>query len=645
MNRPKKDVPAAVDPPSGSGEKRMSLHSLLDRRVSRRTFTIALGAICLLAFVLRGIVCLQLCRVPLVANPDVVTDMATYRRIAGEIAAGHWPTHFYYQPFYYAVFLPLVYMLFGTGPWGPALAQLLLGTAAVWLTGWTGAHLFGRKAGLLAATLLALARLPVFYTPFLLIATLQSFWMILLLYLAVRYWRRPSPIRCGMLGSVSAAAILTRGNVLLLVPGIALLLLWRHRRQPRRLLVSLGIYLVLTFALQLPFSIANWRHYGRWTGPSSAQDAVLALGNTPESPAGGLDYPAAFHDWMARADRSGPERVPVSKQALAWLLAHPLQFAELKGRMLLLFWYRLEIPNNVSLAKEGRYCPLLRLPQPLLLNFSLIGFGALMGMIFAFRRYSPPRLLAYYFVGMYCAGTILFYILARFRLPLVPVLCLFAGAMPVELGARWRATVGSEQKRRLGLTVALSTLACGFLVLDGYAWYGRTLESPVARRLRPDGTRVFTQRRTLIYDHGPRILGGMVFLPIGERELHITKTFLLPDPATRRGKLTLAIPVMMTPGTRFEGQLVVDGKRLGLDRMTVADGPPFQRLVFSLDPIPKDQKNLTAELAIRTHAGELAVAVDRHRWYGRSDIRQGEKTLPLRAEAAFELEWKQAEPK
>ena len=151
-----------------------------------RRFLYALGAVVLVALLLRGVISAQLCsNYRRVKAPLPQSDAHTYQRLAGEILDGTYDFDqgFDYQPFYYTVFLPAIYTVSGRGPWGVIVAQALLGALAVGLTGLAFAQLFGRRAALLGAGLLALSRMHVFYTPFTLIAALQSFWMALLIHL------------------------------------------------------------------------------------------------------------------------------------------------------------------------------------------------------------------------------------------------------------------------------------------------------------------------------------------------------------------------------------------------------------------------------------------------------------------------------
>jgi 4-amino-4-deoxy-L-arabinose transferase-like glycosyltransferase len=608
------------------------------RHLTTRAFLLALLSLTLLGLALRLAVCLQLCPQPFVAEPAVVTDMATYRRLAMEIARGEFPSHFYYQPFYYAVFLPLVYTVLGTGAWGAALVQVALSSAAVWLTGLAAARVFGRRAGLIAAGLLALSRFQTFYVPFLLLEVLQTFWLSLLVYLVIRFWDSRSMLRVVAAGLVTGAAILTRGNAILLVPGVLALVVWRLRARPGRALAAACLYAALAYTPQLPFAVRNLHHFGRWSGPSSAQDAVLALGNSPESPPGGLEYPVSYQDWMDLANQPQPARVPVSRQVLAWIRRAPLQFVELKARMFLLYWHYVEIPNNISIDREGRYSSLLQ--SPWLLRFAVVGTLGVFGLLTVFRWQSPRRLFLYYGVAAHCAATLLFYVLARFRLSAVPLICVFAGA---GLAHAWQQLAAHRRPRRNLRRRWLLTLLAGalsaFVVLDGFAFYQRTLEAQMARLLRPHGTLVVTHRRTRLYDHGPLALGGMVALPITPEGLVLRKRFAVPALPLAQTPPTLRVPVLLQPGTRFEARVEVGGRSYDTSAMSVEQDSGRQRLVFRLEDLAQPEGAGTVVLTLRLISGELALLVDTLRWYGRSTYAVGTAALDLQAEAALEVEW------
>ena len=358
-----------------------------------------------------------------VFHPSSATDLATYMRLGAEVAEGKFHGVFYYQPFYYAVFLPLIRLVAGASVWAVIVAQSLLGGATAFLAGLCGRRFGGAVGGLLAAALTAISTPLLLYAPFHQNETLQAFLLVLLFHLTLRMLGSASPLRAVALGIAAAAAILNRGNIWLFVPLLFLaLFLGVHRAAPskgarwRRFALSASLFAAALLLPQLPFILRNTRLTGRLCGPSTAADAVLALGNTAEAPAGGRDpglpagpmeYPESFHLAMAQAERG----VSVPRQMLAWLLRSPGDFLELQFRKLLLFWDHREIPNNVSLYGEGEHSIILRL---LVVGRSgallTLGIAALLlGLGRLCRRREPELCFLYGFILLYWAAIAVFY--------------------------------------------------------------------------------------------------------------------------------------------------------------------------------------------------------------------------------------------
>ena len=113
-----------------------------------------------------------------VLAPLPTSDLATYMKLGRECAQGNFPQPFYYQPWYYAVFLPLCNWIGGSSVYMVILVQAVLSTATVFLTGWCGKKIFSEKAGLIAAGICAVSSSLILYVPFHQNETLQTFHLI-----------------------------------------------------------------------------------------------------------------------------------------------------------------------------------------------------------------------------------------------------------------------------------------------------------------------------------------------------------------------------------------------------------------------------------------------------------------------------------
>lgn len=571
-----------------------------------RNFRILLGVIALGAFLLRLAVARELGAVNggvnSVFTPSPATDLHTYMRLAESVFSGNFHEVFYYQPFYYAVFLPAVRLVAGAGVWKVVIAQCLLGGLSAYLAGLAGAMLFGRRAGAAAALFTAVSVPLLLYAPFHQNETLQTFNIVLLFYLALRAVRFHRKRDFFFAGLVCGIGILTRGNLWFFVPVLLAAAVFSERRNWRRAAGRTALFLAPLLLVQLPFAVHNSRILGRLSGPSTAADAVLALGNTWEAPPGGrnpglpagpMEYPEAYHRAMALASRG----VSVPRQMLGMLLEHPAAFLELEFRKLLLFWDAREIPNNVSLYGEGRYSVILRNMYPgsgaCLLACALAGLLFFAGKLF--RGCKTGLFLLYGFVIFFWGAVAAFYILSRFRAPILPLAAVAAGGFLACIPRRLKR----DRKSLLPLFAAL--LAGIWITSFSNDFYRNVCEAAVMRLVRPQGTVLAAQPGypETRFDHGPFSFGGWTTVELKPGTV-LEKRFTAPG--------TCAVWTILSP---VPGQLVgrVPGGEAGVFDLKQGS---------STVELPLDSGRALFEI-LAAPAGACAV-FDAQRDYGRSSL-------------------------
>ena len=554
-----------------------------------------------------------------VFTPSRATDLCTYMRLAEQISSGKYEGVFYYQPFYYAVFLPVIRWITGPGVWQVIIFQSLLGAAAAFLAGLAGAKIFGRKAGICAAWMTAFSVPLILYTPYHQNETLQTFNITLIFYLALLAVYRSKLRYAFLTGLVFGIGILTRGNLWILLPALLFVLVMADRKNWRLLCKKILILLLPLFLVQLPFAWHNTRILGKLTGPSTAADAVLALGNTWEAPPGGrniglpagpMEYPEAYHRAMAKAS----EGVSVPRQMLDMLCRQPGAFLELQFRKLLLFWTAGEIPNNVSLYGEGEYSIILRNMYPgrslVLLSLGIAGL-----LFFAKKLFCRKKgvILLYGFILLYWGAIAVFYILSRFRAPVIPLVTIPGGAFLVF----YLKTFSRSRKHFLNLSalLLLSIWICGF----SFDFYRENCESAVMRLVRPAGTILPAQKNCLEvrFDHGPFSFGGWNSCELVQGSL-LGKTFTAPGKSVKwhlfsqsGGSLICRVPgydaqVIELKQGMNEVSLPLSGSQALLEILSVPAGTTavfdaqrnYSRSTFNGSP-------LAGEWVVRASCGEL----------------------------------------
>lgn len=560
-----------------------------------------------------------------VTTPPPVTDMATYKHLAELISQGDFQDPFYlnnvhkYQPFYNSVFLPLVFLTLGYSTWAVLIAQCLIGAATVYLVGISTAKIWNRQAAILAAAMTAFSQILIFYTPYMLVATLQAFWLMLLFYASVTALKSGRKLHWAICALVASCAILSRGNVWFLVPGVMGLAIYslvfrKHGDLPvkRKIIYSslVGLVFILFVILpQVPFAWRNSVLLGRFCGPSSDAPVVLSLGNTPESPPGGreegwgpgpMEYPLTYSVWTAK---DSPVSVPV--RIWRWVKREPMAYIELSVRKLLLFWDYREIPNNVSLdfaLKQSNYLSYGVFWTVFILVPALAGIYVLIWR--SVRKRDLKVLLLLYFVLAYCAATVAFYILARFRAPLIPLLAMLGA---IFVNRVWRVCKNDQRHLYIPFiaAVCVSTCIC-FLAYDTYRF---KYEAAVMCEVRPDGIRVPLDKGKVMYlDSGPRTFGGWRTMPF-YRGADIVKKFSIKNPPANAEAEFEILLLFAAPG---EATLRVNGK----DRRVIAKhaGPNMKKFKVKLPA--------TGRVTFRMLSATCNVffLIDTQRYYKRSFI-------------------------
>jgi len=337
------------------------------------------------------------------------------------------------------------------------LLQVLLGAAAVPLLASVAARRFGRLAGWTAGLLAATAWPAVLFGSQLLIESIAIPLGALVVFAWDRADARSSRGRFALLGLAIGLATLSRPNWLVLLLPALVFVGAAPGAFGRRAAVLLG-----ALAFVLPITVRNVVVSGEWV-PLSYQGGVnLWIGNNPDADGMSAQLPG-FTSWRNEdvdawlANELGHAAAP--REHDAWFRGRALAFfRDEPGRAALLllkktyyFWQGYEIRNNRDLYALRERTPPLGLPLP---DFGWIGPLSVLGMIVAWRRRAELAFL-YGSVLVLATATILFFVCARYRLPVWPFLLPFAGA-----GVAWIA------RRPLSIPGrAARVAACAALVL------------------------------------------------------------------------------------------------------------------------------------------------------------------------------------
>jgi tetratricopeptide (TPR) repeat protein len=410
---------------------------------------ILLIAILLIGTILRIIFLLEFSATPFYLHPTL--DARYYDLMARSVASGRLIQEraFFMGPLYPYI-IGLLYKIFGTAPVIPRIFQMALGLGCCLLLYILGRKIFSPSAGLIAAALYALYKPALFYEQTLLSETSMAFFILVFLWIFIKSEEGKNPFQWLVAGFMLGISCLFRGNTLLFAPAI---IIWMavtgyrdsgkiisERTIKQAILFSVGViagvapatlhnylaerdFILITSNSGFNFFIGNNENAsGRFVmpplvdmdqDPSGRRIAEGVLGRSP------LRSSEVSHYWRIRA--------------LNFIRKYPARFTKLLFLKCYYFWGRAEIAQIYSMEQMKELMPALRWH---LVNFTLVGPLALIALGLFLLKPDRRKMLLLSIIIMYMISLIPFFITARYRIPIIPLLCL-VGAYTIELMATW----------------------------------------------------------------------------------------------------------------------------------------------------------------------------------------------------------------
>jgi hypothetical protein len=370
-----------------------------------------------------------------------VMDAGQHHEWAQRIASGQGMGDqvYFRAPLYYYL-LGVLYKLFGVDVGLGRAAGCVLGAVSCYLTARLGAALGGLRVGVLAGIIAAVYWPFIYFDAELLSVGLEIFLNMALLLLLVRAAQRRSLALFLFSGVVWGLSAIARPTVLAIAPA---LLAWPWIATPRgqRALPKLwaGVLTLVGAALAvLPVTLRNYLVGGELVLISSNGGITYYHGNNP-----GADGVSARAPGLRRSRNEAlidMRRIPESElgrelsarevsaywygKAFEWIRSEPGAWARLMFFKLLVFWSPFEIPNNQPIWCAAR---LSGVSVIFWIGFPVIACLGIAGMVCVRGQWRAWFLPASFLV-IYMATVVAFYCNARYRLPVAPVLILFAAA-------------------------------------------------------------------------------------------------------------------------------------------------------------------------------------------------------------------------
>jgi len=393
-------------------------------------------------------------------------DAKFYDQWARDILTGQaHPGAFFMTPLY-SYFLAGVYWLFGRDLLLVRVVQAVIGSLSAALTCGIGREAFGRRVGVASGLVAACYGALVFYDGAVLLEPLLVLLVTLSLYLLLVAERSPRSRLLHMLaGCALGAASVGRAAALLLVPAAAGWAAAAVRKGAARRWAPAALVVAGAVLVVAPVTVRNYVASGDFVAITSNGGINFYIGNSAAA-TGGYVKPAGLDivsdpDGRAIAERALGRGLRPSEVSAYWyglatrfISEHPGKWLSLLVRKLSFALSSYEIPQLENYYFQKGYSRLLSLPLP---GFAVVGPLGLLGLAMALRRRGAALLGL--FLAVYVASVVAFFVVARYRLPVVPPLIAGACHAVFELAARARA-----RRWRAFLAPAAALAALAFLV-------------------------------------------------------------------------------------------------------------------------------------------------------------------------------------
>ena len=394
----------------------------------------------------------------------LLLDAKYYHDWALRISQGDFGNGVFYGLPLYPFFLGIVYKLSHASLLAAKLAQLLLGVATVYFVYRIAEKISDRPTAVVSGLIAACYGPLIFHEGVFIPEALGVPLYAAAFYQALGFLEAPTKKKALWLGVLFGLCTLAKAGILIFVLIFLGSFLWRSpKKRPLARRCLLAFFLTLA-----PVTAHNIFHGKDFVWLTSHSGFNFYVGNhegaegvfsAPEGTGNNVD--AQIEDSKALAEEALGRELKPSEVSRYWsgkardfILSHPAKFLELCARKFALFFDAREISDVDDYQFASLFNPFLKIPWP---NFSLLGPLFFLGLALGYKklRHGPTLLI---WIGGYLAGMMAFFVNARYRLPLLPVMIPVAG-----LGARQFFSDFIEWRwKQWAISTAVLLAACGF---------------------------------------------------------------------------------------------------------------------------------------------------------------------------------------
>jgi tetratricopeptide (TPR) repeat protein len=431
-----------------------------------------------LALALRWVYLNEVRTNPFFLNPTL--DAGFHLQWARSILAGNiWGTDVFFRAPLYPYLLAVFHAAADGDLYVIRIFQHLIGAFSVWGVYRLTRAWHSESAAKIAGFIAAIYAASIYFEDELLLDFLLMPLMLGLLYAMSRFQKKPIGRWALITGLGAGIFAITRPNILLCWPVMAMAL-WQWSRseftnKPR--VKHIALLALGTLLPVLPVTVRNAVVGDDFVLISSQGGINFYIGNNAKADGLSAAMPRPWgHTWQLTdiqrhaEEQSGRTLKPSEvsnfwlREGVRWWSEQPGAAVKLTLKKTIMLFSNMEVANNQNIrhfwdsyAKVTRYLPTKYL------GFGLVGPLGLLGLFMLTRR-TPLAKWTLWIMLVYAVSIIIFFVPARFRLPLLPPLFIGFGVFVIELINRYK----EQNRHRLALLIGPALV---LMVVSFGPWY------------------------------------------------------------------------------------------------------------------------------------------------------------------------------
>jgi 4-amino-4-deoxy-L-arabinose transferase-like glycosyltransferase len=440
--------------------------------ISERYVYLVMGCILLLALILRLIALLYMKKS--IYFDFLLWDERVYHTWATKIANGTFKSSSVYEfaplPAYV---IAIIYKIFSPDILYIRIANIIFGVLTCYLAYLLGKEMANRTTGLFACLIACLYKPFIFYSIVPLKTSLSVFLFALSMYLLMAIINKNSMIKVLLVGIAIGLMLNVRGNFVVIVPLVLLVILWniyRNRSPFKTLTANVVLYMVGLSISISPFMVRNYRVSGRLALTTSQAGFNLYLGNNLQNPdpyyrpvpfASASPFKQGIQFTIEASRRTHKRLSPQeassywSREVFRMALNHPAAFLWKLCQKTLVLFNQFEAGDHYHIGFVSNYVSFFKFPFLSLWLILPLGMAGMAVTVFKSRK-----LLALSSIFLlYAATLIAFHTNTRYRLPLLVVLIPFA-VMGIN------CLLSFIKNRQIKGIVIYSSIAMAFFIVE-----------------------------------------------------------------------------------------------------------------------------------------------------------------------------------